>query len=102
MKNKLYRSVSCSDRVPKKDGVYIVQTKLGLIKTACFKNGNFVATKIGGDGVKITDIEWWLEEIELPSEDDISTKARIIGNGNAIQRKFFNRGASFILNQIKV
>lgn len=44
---------------------------------------------------------WFLEEIELPSEEDIQSRSRVVANGNAIQRKFFTRGANFILNHLK-
>lgn len=97
MKNKIYISVSCSDRMPKKDGVYIVRTKLGLIKTSCFKNGGFVATKIGGDEDKITSyIEYWLEEIELPSKEEIENMAEEFAFPNSVKS-----GANYILNKLK-
>jgi len=44
---------------------------------------------------------YFLEEIELPSDEDVQSRSRMMSNGNAILRKIFTRGANFILNHLK-
>lgn len=66
----IFRKVMCSDRLPEKDGDYVVFSKCdtnstyAYADTLIFKNGSF---KEVPDWTTL----WWLEEIELPSEEDI-------------------------------
>jgi len=47
----------------------------------------------------VTDrTEWWLEEIELPSEEEISKEVK---DRNNFLKLGFIKGANFILNHLK-
>ena len=65
----IFRKVMCSDRLPEKDGDYVVFSKCdtnstyAYADTLIFKNGSF---KEVPDWTTL----WWLEEIELPSEEN--------------------------------
>lgn len=76
-----------------KDGIYqgYFHTEFGLVKYSKY------------DGWKLARKypDYFLEEIELPSEEDVQSRSRMMSNGNAILRKIFTRGASFILNHLK-
>lgn len=44
------------------------------------------------------DIEWWLEEIKLPSEEEILNEVK---DRNHFLKLGFIKGANFILNKLK-
>lgn len=66
--NTIFRRVSAKERLPKKDGVYIALRSGYTMGDWDFKNGEW--THEGNEGVKY-ELEWWLEEIELPSNVEI-------------------------------
>ena len=81
MKNKIYRTVSVEERLPD-----------GIDYTVVFEDGYLSSdTDVYSDGVVA-----WLEEIELPSEEDIIELAQKTSCVN----QFWN-GAYFILKHIK-
>lgn len=90
----IYRKVLCSERLPEKTGNYI--TNIGL--NTRFKDNTFNKTT-GLGGIKILIISWWLEEIELPSEQDLNKRF-----GRRIQAPIslsLYAGAEYILNKLK-
>ena len=84
MKTKLYRTVSVEERLPNGTGTGDY--------TVVFKDGSMSSdTDAYCDGVVA-----WLEEIELPSEEDIIELAQKTSCVN----QFWN-GAYFILSKLK-
>lgn len=79
----VFVKVKCSDRLPKHiDKLYI--TDKGLIKSNYFYS---------------QCVEWFMEEIELPSEEDIINEETMKGtNERSIG---FIEGANFILKKLK-
>jgi len=64
--SKYYRKVMCSDEMPKEHKVYSTN-KGDMLFVA--KDKMFGKRLYGG--IIVSYPEWWLEEIELPSEEDI-------------------------------
>ena len=47
-------------------------------------------------------VKWWLEEIELPSEDELNEKSDLKkGSSMWFHSQGFTQGANFILNHLK-
>lgn len=46
-------------------------------------------------------VEWWIEEIELPSEEDIKKNAAYIAAVSNAGAEGFEKGVNFILNKLK-
>lgn len=57
-----YRKVMCSDRQPEKEGEYV--TNVNARKYFYLKESPFYYINMWWD------VQWWLEEIELPSEGE--------------------------------
>lgn len=110
MKNKIYRTVSVEERLPKHGGHFL--TDIGLVRF-------MINDKEWVDDKYITcNPNWWLEEITnpdqaqevvnelfgkyelLPSEDEIQEAFSKSDIGN-IEGSEFHEGANFILNHIK-
>ncbi|MDR2274326.1 MAG: hypothetical protein LBF27_25690 [Sphingobacterium sp.] len=62
--DKLYRQVSVKERLPEKSGRY--HTNVGLVY---YHGKEFYHW-----------IDWWLEEVELPSEEEITTNVLFHNN----------------------
>jgi len=84
---KVYRKVLVSERLPTSLWVLTPQGGFNFI------NGKF---KCPHNGTIQEGIEYWLEEIELPSEEEIQEVAPNVRCVN----QFWN-GVNFILNKIK-
>lgn len=100
MKNKIFRQVFVADRLPKNEGSYIVGYEHGSFQCAYNTHYSFHA--------EFTDcsmIEWWLEEICLPTEDSVHKESvKYYGNSpgeRSLNIFIFKHGAKFILNKIK-
>lgn len=93
--DKLFRQVSVKDRLPEKSGVY--NTDLGKLEFStnpCYKN-NGIWLKEN----YVNNPEIWLEEIELPSDEDIKSESKSKGDWYDIEN--FIKGANYILNTLK-
>lgn len=90
MKTKLYRTVSVEERLPKHGGHFL--TDIGLVRF-------MINDKEWVDDKYITcNPNWWLEEIELPSENDINNELDELPWDSD---EAFKEGANFIINYIK-
>jgi hypothetical protein len=91
---KLFRQVLCSERLPKEDGSYIVDVKssrfnsLSWAKTYWFDRF--------GNSYEPTENEWWLEEVELPSEGDKQTIVKDWYNKQSIMSNYPAEPSSFM------
>ena len=95
--------------LPKRSGVFIVKTTLGITRTSTYNVdiGCFICGLIGGD-VKEDNIDYWPQEIELPSEDYLTTNValhnKIMYHDMSLQESW-NKGVkmcyNFILNKLK-
>lgn len=74
----VFKKVMVSDRSPSKEGYYLTD------KGNVYFRDTFY-----------TWIDWWLEEVELPSEDDIFKE------GSKMAITSFRKGANYILNKLK-
>ena len=93
---RIYRTVECSERLPETEGMYITST--GLMSFS--KTFNW----INQHNYTIKAPDWWLEEVELPSEEDIFNSTPHYRNDPELDDAFedgYSLGASFILNHIK-
>lgn len=93
MKNKIYRTVACSDRLPNGTGTGDY--------TVVFEDGTTSSdTDVYSDGVI-----GWLEEIDLPTEEAIRQLANELSQDDVYtteqEIEAYVDGASFILNHIK-
>lgn len=87
----IFRKVSIKDRLPKIDGDYY--TDQGLLN---FRNDTFWQY-VGRAYVKSnSNIEHWLEDIELPSGTDVWKASQLHPN----QEKGFVAGVEFIIDKI--
>lgn len=87
----VFIKVLVSDRLPKVSGEY--DTSIGNV---CFENVN---NKFFNHKGELTlDPEWWLEEIEMPSDDEILEAILMKQDKDQTQ---FMRGIDFILNKLK-
>ena len=90
--DKLFRQVSVKERLPEKPGVY--NTDLGKLEFStnpCYKN-NGIWLKEN----YVNNPEIWLEEVELPSSEELKKAAENHSFTNA-----FKLGAQYILNTLK-
>lgn len=87
----IYRKVMVADRLPIKRGTYL--TNKGY-KKFC-KKYLFYHEDIYSINSNIK-IQWWLEEIELPTEDELSKESK-----DSYYPYSFEEGASYILNKLK-
>lgn len=83
---KIYRQVKCSDRLPK-ENIWI-DTNIGYIK---FDTSDSRWLVSGGV------VTWWLEEIKLPSEEEVYSESFTSDK----TPNDFIKGANFILNKLK-
>jgi len=93
---KIYRQVSVKERLPEKAGVY--NTDLGKLEFStnpCYKN-NGIWLKEN----YVNNPEIWLEEVELPTEDEILEYARDEEGleDYDMEQDVFVDGANYILN----
>lgn len=81
-KQTVFRKVSVNDRLPFESGFYL--TNNGMLH---FLSGwkRFIGCA-----------EWWLEEVKLPSDEELKKAAENHAFTNA-----FKLGANYILNKIK-
>lgn len=94
MKNKIYRTVSVEDRLPKHGGHFL--SSIGLVRFM-ISDKEWV-----DDYYRTRNPDWWLEEVYFPSEDEMQ-------NLYSLNRDFYDssfaagmhKGANFILNHIK-
>lgn len=84
-KETIYRKVLVSERVPSKSGKYF--TDLGYSDYSIPRH-----EWCDLDWCDL-DVKWWLEEIQLPSEEDIKEESTYIGVE-------FEMGANYILGFI--
>lgn len=90
---KLYRQVSTDERMPENDGWYFTDNaKVEFIK----EKGYFTY-----NGIK-SHAWWWLEEIEIPTPDEINDESENQGVEECSEWFVgFYSGAEYILNKIK-
>lgn len=85
MNENIDKKVMVSDRLPELSGEYITNTGLrtfsGIFECFILESG----------------IEYWLEEIELPSDEEICKE----GFYNSMCSISFTKGANYILNKLK-
>lgn len=85
---KLYRQIKCSDRLPAVDGEYYCVIANGKCGNYYFDGNKFESSLV----IK------WLEEIEIPSEEEV-IKEFTDDNGVIDTSGLF--GVNFILNKTK-
>lgn len=86
---------SSKGELPKKDGRYI--TNKGLSTMYKLNKGWGKRTSMGS--YQSLRIEWWLEEIELPSEEVVNKLSDCYITD--VAKNAYKRGANFILNKMK-
>lgn len=94
MENKLYREVSVSDRLPQTSGSYLTNNGKRL-----FSDHINVWQRNDNDKA----LEWWLEEVKLPSEKEIN-KARDSYSWchiNPVFKSGWRYGVKYILESLK-
>lgn len=67
--NTIFRKVLAKKRLPKKDGVYIALRSGFLMGEWIWKDGEWQDDDNSGHKY---ELEWWLEEIELPTDEKIN------------------------------
>lgn len=91
---RIYRTVSVEDRLPEESEIVMYRTNFGSTKVGFLShNGFFISENYIH---MLSDVSWWLEEIQLPSEEEIENMAEELAFPNSV--KF---GANFILNKLK-
>lgn len=91
-KETIYRKVLVSERVPSKEGRYIVSNGLGWFEVSYSKDFSFHEEFTDCSGV-----ESWLEPVELPSDEEILQA--VLVKQEKDQTKFI-RGIDYILGFI--
>lgn len=96
-KQTVFKKVMVTDRLPNKRTYVATINTLGGIDTLYhIGNGEFTNSHVSIDTLHY--IESWLEEIELPSEEEV-TEAYINHKGHINNPALF--GANYILNKLK-
>jgi|ERR1035437_4238744 hypothetical protein len=67
--NTIFRRVSVKERPPKEDGDYVTNYSLNTKLLTCTDKRKWTI-KAGGDTLTVTP-DYWLEEIQLPSAEEI-------------------------------
>lgn len=96
MKNKIYRTVSVEDRLPKHGGHFL--TDIGIVRFM-INDKEWVY-----DNYITCNPNWWLEEIELPTENKVHESIPHYRYDAELDHAFqdgYYIGANFILNHIK-
>lgn len=89
-KQIVFKKVMVSDRLPKDGGHYYTN-----INELYFDFGNWHDSNYRIS----TQPEWWIEEIEIPSEEEIDNESYPIDTTN--ESTAFIMGANYILNKLK-
>lgn len=85
-KQTVFRKVSVKERLPSESGIYLTNKCTLHFISGCKRfMGN--------------DPQWWLEEIELPSDEDIQLRSKLQHSEQRSDGFVF--GANYILNKIK-
>lgn len=92
-KETIYRKVAVSERMPSVEGIYFVGWDKGMIRVRQYKLGSFI-----DPSVLYPEPDYWLEKVELPSEDEI-TQHYLSHKGHINNPALF--GANYILRKIK-
>lgn len=103
--SSIFRKVLVSESLPNESGVYITESKVGLILKRYYDSDikSFMYTNYNGLSRKCKNIEWWLEEIELPSKEEVDSYKVGKENPNKNDQLILNSwksGANYILNKI--
>ena len=94
MVSKLYRQVACKDRLPTQNGKY--HTDKGLLD---FRPNRYHYGFT--EGIGIVNPEFWYEEIELPTEEEINKPANDEYVDSLRGYSAFKKGAEWVINKIK-
>lgn len=93
---KIYRQVSVKERLPEKAGRYFTSFGECTFSTNTRKWLFMLENSTNY-------VDWWLEEVELPSEEDINWKYPL--NSNELHKTTLNvgcrTGANYILKTLK-
>lgn len=94
---KIYRQVHCSDRLPDVKGDY---------DTDCGSLAYRVRINKWGYGVYSQPVKYWLEEIKLPTEEEIEqyisdNKADVEGPISELVNAGFRSGVEWLLSKLK-
>lgn len=93
MKETIFKKVNVSDRLPKERSYVATVNTMGGIDTLYhIGDGEFTNSHVDTDTFNY--IESWLEEIELPSEEEVIESCR------GAKTSYIN-GANYILNKLK-
>lgn len=91
--DKLFRQVSVKDRLPEKDGIVVCISSDGQPFITLYEVGISISSSAA----------YWLEEVELPTEEDVNWKYPL--NSNELHKTTLNvgcrAGANYILNTLK-
>ena len=97
--NFVYRPVLTNDRLPDKPGFYFTSDGL-LYKNKDSKEWSYY-DRIDLIFKKVEAPEWWLEEIELPTEEEINKPANDEYVDSLRGYSAFKKGAEWVINKIK-
>ncbi|MFE2861006.1 hypothetical protein [Sphingobacterium multivorum] len=91
--DKLFRQVSVKDRLPEKDGIVVCISSDGQPFITLYEVGISISSSAA----------YWLEEVELPTEDEILEYARDEQGleDYDMEQDVFVDGANYILNTLK-
>jgi len=73
MKDKLYREVSVSDRLPQTDGRYLVKSHGEWFSASYLEQFSFHE-----EMMDCSSVTHWLEEIKLPTEEEVKNHFPLI------------------------
>lgn len=98
MENKIYRQVLVDDRFPKRSGDYHTDYGIAYFRHPKKKFYQEITGDGGGTFYIIIAPEYFLEEIDLPSKENIGYESLLSEQGH--HASFIN-GANYILNKLK-
>lgn len=95
---KVFKKVSIIDRLPEHGDIVICVSEKGKshIGTVRLLDGRYICTS--AQYTYMWDVEYWLEEVELPNESQIESEADQVSNNSDFES--FRDGAYFILKDI--
>ena len=94
-KQTIFRKVSVTDRLPEKEGIYVVKNDQSYFEAIFDHNYSF-----HGEFTDCSGVTHWLEEIELPLDPIIQPARRGVPATKEYSEGYLN-GVKFILNKLK-
>jgi hypothetical protein len=92
-KQTIFRKVSVTDRLPEKEGIYVVKNDQSYFEAIFDHNYSF-----HGEFTDCSGVTHWLEEIELPTEEETTD---YVNKNFPNNKTFVCYGIMYILNKLK-